>query len=146
MNGIQGRMFPGRDGFLFARHPRPSAALTALRLLPEPRRHAKLRARVARVADQGGRISMCAYLTLLAGLCLVLSCSAPAVAQDVFAGTWVVTDAQPAPWVDAASGTQPDIEQAIRHGTFIFKKDSIKGPAPFDCKKVQYTLSEVGPD
>src|SRR5262249_2541068 len=83
---------------------------------------------------------------ILAGLFLGLSCSAPAVAQDVFAGTWVVTDAQPAPWVDATAGTQPDIDQTIRRGTFTFKNDSIEGPAPFDCKKVQYTISEVGPD
>ena len=83
---------------------------------------------------------------ILAGLFLGLSCSAPAIAQDIFAGTWVVTDAQPAPWVDATAGTQPDIDQTIRRGTFIFKKDTIEGPAPFDCKKVQYTISEVGPD
>jgi len=86
------------------------------------------------------------YRIILAGSCLGLLCSQPALAQDVFAGTWIVSDAQPAPWVDVSAGTQPDIDQAIRHGKFTFKKDSVEGPAPFDCKKVQYTLSEVGPD
>ena len=43
-------------------------------------------------------------------------------------------------------GNQPDVDQAITHGKFTFKKDGVEGPPPFDCKQVQYTLSEVGPD
>jgi hypothetical protein len=80
------------------------------------------------------------------GSCLFPLAAWPAAAQDVFAGSWQVIDAQPAPWVDGSAQNQPDIEQAIRHSKFTFKKDSVDGPAPFNCKKVQYTLSEVGPD
>ena len=89
---------------------------------------------------------MRACRAILAGSCLWLLGSAPALAQDVFTGTWVVSDAQPAPWVDGSARNQPDFGQAIRHGKFTFTKDSVAGPPPFDCKKVQYTLSEVGPD
>jgi hypothetical protein len=78
--------------------------------------------------------------------CLFLLCARPAAAQDAFAGSWAVTDAQPAPWVDGSAQNQPNIDPAIRHGKFTFKKDSVDGPKPFNCKKVQYTLSEVGPD
>jgi hypothetical protein len=77
---------------------------------------------------------------------LFLLATRPAAAQDIFAGSWQVTDARPAPWVDGSAQNQPDIDDAIRHGTFTFRKDSVDGPAPFGCKKVQYTLSEVGPD
>lgn len=83
---------------------------------------------------------------ILAGSSLFLMCMRPAAAQDVFAGTWAVTDAQPAPWVDSSAGNQPGVDQAIRHGKFTFKKDSVEGPAPFNCKQVQYTVQEVGPD
>ena len=48
--------------------------------------------------------------------------------------------------MDGSAENQPDIDAAIGHVRFTFKKDSVEGPAPFDCKKVQYTLSEVGPD
>ena len=89
---------------------------------------------------------MRACRAVLAGSFLWLLGSAPALAQDVFAGTWVVSDAQPAPWVDGSAGTQPDIDPAISHGKFTFKKDAVEAPAPFGCKQVQYTLSEVGPD
>ena len=89
---------------------------------------------------------MRAFRAILAGSCLWLLGSAPALAQNVFAGTWVVSDAQSAPWVDKSVGTQPDIDQAISHGKFTFKKDSVEGPAPFDCKPVQYTPIGAGPD
>ncbi|HUL07305.1 MAG TPA: hypothetical protein VLV76_13300 [Candidatus Acidoferrum sp.] len=85
------------------------------------------------------------YASLICS-CLFLLAASPAAAQDVFAGSWQVTDAQPAPWVDGSAQNQPDIEDAIRHGRFTFTKNSVDGPAPFNCKKVQYTLSEVGPD
>jgi len=89
---------------------------------------------------------MRACRAILAGSYVWLLGSAPALAQDVFAGTWVVNDDQPAPWVDGTAQNQPDFDQAIRHGKFTFTKESVAGPPPFNCKKVQYTLSEVGPD
>ena len=33
-------------------------------------------------------------------------CMRPAAAQDAFAGTWAVTDAQPAPWIDGSAVVQ----------------------------------------
>ena len=89
---------------------------------------------------------MRACRAILVASCLWLLGSAPAFAQDVFAGTWVVSDAQPAPWVDGSAQNQADFDEVIKHGKFTFRKDSVAGPPPFDCKKVQYTLSEVGPD
>lgn len=89
---------------------------------------------------------MRACRAILAGSCLLLLSGWPAAAQDAFAGTWAVTDAQPAPWVDGSAQTQPDIDPAVRNGRFTFGKDSLEGPAPFDCKQVQYTVEEVGPE
>ena len=83
---------------------------------------------------------------VLAGCCLGFLSAPSASAQDVFAGTWAVTDAQPAPWVDGTAQNQPDIDEAIRHGSFTFRKDSLEGPEPFNCKQAQYTVQEVGPE
>jgi hypothetical protein len=89
---------------------------------------------------------MRACRAIVAGSCLWLLGAAPALAQDVFAGTWVVSDAQPAPWVDGSAGTQPAINEAVSHGRFTFKKDSVEGPPPFNCQQVQYEVHEVGPE
>ena len=89
---------------------------------------------------------MLARRAIFVGSCLFLLCARPAAAQDAFAGTWAVIDAQPAPWVDGSAQNQADIDPVIRSGKFTFRKDSVDGPKPFNCKKVQYTLSEVGPD
>jgi hypothetical protein len=83
---------------------------------------------------------------VVAGLCLWLLSPSLALAQDVFAGTWVVSDAQPAPWVDGTAGTHPDIDETVSHGKFTFRTDSVEGPPPFNCQQVQYTVQEVGPD
>lgn len=89
---------------------------------------------------------MRACCAIFAGSCLLLLDVRPAAAQDAFAGSWAVTDAQPAPWVDGSAQTQPDIDPAIRQGRFTFRKDSVEGPSPFDCKQVQYSVQEVGPE
>jgi hypothetical protein len=89
---------------------------------------------------------MRACRAIFVGSCLWLLGSMPALAQGVFAGSWVVSDAQLGPWVDKSAEMQSYIDQAIRHGKFIFKKHSVEGPAPFNCKQVKYTLSEIGPD
>jgi len=112
--------------------------------LPEPVGRGKVRPTLPS-SYQGEQI-MRACRAILAGLCLWLLGAVTAFAQDVFAGTWVVSDAQPAPWVDGSAQNQPDFDEAIKHGKFTFRKGSVAGPPPFDCKKVQYTLSEVGPD
>jgi hypothetical protein len=89
---------------------------------------------------------MRACRAILAGSCLFLLCGHPVAAQDVFAGSWAVTGAQPAPWVDGSAQNQADVDPAIRDGTFTFKNDSVEGPEPFNCKQVQYIVQEVGPD
>jgi hypothetical protein len=43
----------------------------------------------------------------------------------------VVSDAQPAPWVDGSAQNQPDFDETIKHGKFTFRKDSVDGPPPF---------------
>jgi hypothetical protein len=80
-------------------------------------------------------------------LCLTAGLLAgPAAAQGVFAGTWQVVDAQPAPWVDGTAATQPDVDKALTHARITFRKDRVDAPSPLGCRKATYELSNVGPD
>jgi len=73
----------------------------------------------------GLRVAITALLCCLAG-------ATPAAAQGVFAGTWQVVDAQIAGWVKPGDKYQPAIDEKFRHATFVFKKDRLVAPSPFD--------------
>jgi hypothetical protein len=75
-------------------------------------------------------------------LCLVAG--TPAVAQGVFAGTWQVADAQVATWHRDDPNYTPTIDPKFRHATFVFKKDRLIAPAPFNCK-AHYEIKTVEP-
>ena len=90
-------------------------------------------------------------MSLLAGLGLLLAAltllpAGPAAAQGVFAGTWQVVDAQPAPWVDGTAATQPDYDKALTHAKITFRKDRLDAPSLLGCRKARYALSKVEPE
>jgi hypothetical protein len=68
----------------------------------------------------------------------------PAAAQGVFAGTWHVVDAQIAGWVKPGDNYTPAVEEKFRHATFVFKKDRLIAPSPFNCK-AHYEIKTVEP-
>jgi hypothetical protein len=70
---------------------------------------------------------------------------AMAQAQETFAGTWTVIDAQAAPWVDAAAA-EPQADPALRGGTITFAADRVDGPPPFGCTQAHYEVKKVGPE
>lgn len=88
----------------------------------------------------------CCWPALVAMLMGVSLVAGPACAQEMFAGTWQVTDAQPAPWVDGSSSTQPDVNEAMRAGRITFAKDRVDGPPPLGCDRARYETNDVGPD
>jgi hypothetical protein len=90
----------------------------------------------------GGRTLVIAAGALLA----LLPEIGPAAAQVMFAGTWVVDGAQPAPWVDGSSGAQPVVNDAMRQGRITFAADRVDGPPPLGCAQVRYDVVRAGPE
>lgn len=70
----------------------------------------------------------------------------PAGAQEMFAGTWTVVEAQVAPWVDPAATPQPEADAAMRQGTIVISPGGIDGPPPLDCAPASYEVKKVGPE
>jgi hypothetical protein len=77
---------------------------------------------------------------------LALSAVRPAAAQEMFAGTWAVVDAQPAPWIDGSSGSQPFASEAMRQGRITFAADRVDGPPPLGCGEARYDVVKAGPE
>jgi hypothetical protein len=88
----------------------------------------------------GGRARLIA-----AGAVLALPVLRPAAAQEMFAGTWAVVDAQPAPWVDGA-GAPPAVNEAMRQGRITLGADRADGPPPLGCAEPRYEIVRAGPD
>ena len=80
------------------------------------------------------------------GLCLLTSFLAPAMAQGVFAGSWVVTNAQDAPWVGPKSDLKPHYETALKGAVITFDKHRVDAPGWFACPKPHYQVTELEPD
>lgn len=82
-------------------------------------------------------------VTLLS-LTICLAGGAPAAAQGVFAGTWQVVDAQVATWHRDDPNYTPTVDPKFAHAAFIFKRDRLIAPAPFNCK-AHYEIKTVEP-
>ena len=83
-------------------------------------------------------------MAVVALLCSIVG-ALPAVAQGAFAGTWRVVDAQVATWHMDDPTYKPTVDPKFAHATFVFKKDRLVGPPPFNCK-AHYKIETVGPD
>lgn len=82
---------------------------------------------------------------LAAAALLALPAGGPAAAQKMFAGSWTVVDAQPAPWVDAAAAP-PAVDAAMRQGRITFAADRAEGPPPLGCGQARYEIVRAGPE
>ena len=67
-------------------------------------------------------------------LLLSFGLALPAAAQDAFAGKWLVTNAVVAPWAQPNVSYKPAADPKFAHATFVFAKDKLTAPAPFNCK------------
>src|SRR5262245_20407823 len=83
-------------------------------------------------------LAVVALLALLPGV-------RSAAAQEMFAGTWAVVDAQQAPWVDAAGAPAP-VNEAMRQGRITLAADRVDGPPPVGCAQPRYEIVRAGPD
>lgn len=81
--------------------------------------------------------------------CLLASlgtASSAAAADPFFAGSWTLTTAVVAPWVDPHRKPD-DAERARLIGkTVVLKTGEISGPRPFACAKPHYQVTDYGPD
>jgi len=84
--------------------------------------------------------------TLALGLCLMAGFPAQALAQGVFAGSWRVTNAQDAPWVEPKSDLKPHYEAALRNAVITFGAKRVDGPSWFACPKPHYAITELEPE
>ena len=92
------------------------------------------------------------YLAIaVAGLTVAISATVaflhtrPAAAQEAFAGSWDVINAQPAPWVGESSDSKPYLNEEIVRGRITFMADSVQGPAFLNCDEANYQLLKVPP-
>jgi hypothetical protein len=83
----------------------------------------------------------CPVIGPAAALLLALA-AGPAAAQQAFAGTWVVVDAQPAPWIEGSGA----VNEAMRSGRITFAADGVDGPPPLGCAEARYQVIEAGPE
>jgi hypothetical protein len=77
-------------------------------------------------------------LLLAAGLA---ACSGQKTAS--VEGTWKVSDARPAPWLEAGQATDPTITATYLGKTATFKPGAIEGPALLACTNPRYAYVEV---
>jgi hypothetical protein len=86
-----------------------------------------------------------ARIALIAAGVLLALVLRPAGAQEMFAGSWSVVGAQPAPWVDTP-GSAPPVNEAMRQGRITFAADRVDGPPPLGCAQPRYEIVRAGPD
>jgi hypothetical protein len=58
-------------------------------------------------------------------------------------GTWKVSDARPAPWLEAGQSADPSIAATYLGKTVTFKPGAIEGPALLACTNPRYAYVEV---
>ncbi|MBR1088608.1 hypothetical protein JQ621_14145 [Bradyrhizobium manausense] len=83
----------------------------------------------------------------IAGIAVSLGIIGSAAAADPFyLGSWTLTSAVVAPWVDPHR--KPDDAERVRlmGKTVVLKPREISGPNPFACAKPQYKVTDYGPD
>lgn len=83
----------------------------------------------------------------IAGIAVSLGMIGSAAAADPFyLGSWTLTSAVVAPWVDPHR--KPDDAERVRlmGKTVVLKPREISGPNPFACAKPQYKVTDYGPD
>lgn len=77
---------------------------------------------------------------------LFLLAALPTRAQGVFAGSWIVTKAEDAPWVGPKSDLKPHYEAVLRNATITFRANGVDAPGWFACAKPHYAITELEPE
>jgi hypothetical protein len=79
--------------------------------------------------------------------CIAASVSAPAVAQERFAGDWVVANAVVAPWAsDPKDPTDQADAKRILGKRLAIGKGFLRAPEPLGCAKPTYALRDATAD
>jgi hypothetical protein len=79
-------------------------------------------------------------------LTLCLLAAVPAQAQGVFAGSWIVTKAEDAPWVGPKNDLKPHYEPALKNAVMTFHPKRVDAPSWFACLKPHYAITELEPE
>ncbi|MCP3384747.1 hypothetical protein NLM31_30680 [Bradyrhizobium sp. CCGUVB4N] len=82
-------------------------------------------------------------------ICLLASIAmaGPAVAADPFyIGSWTLTTAVVAPWADPHRKPDDAERTRLMGKTVVLKAREISGPRPFACAKLQYKVTDYGPE
>ena len=58
-------------------------------------------------------------------------------------GSWKVSDAKPAPWLEPGQAIDPSIAATYVGKTVTFRRDAIEGPALLACTNPRYAYVEV---
>lgn len=85
--------------------------------------------------------SLSIAVALLAGVIA----AAPARAQEVFAGSWIISKSERAPWATTASPAAADAK-ALAGKSVSFLPRQIDGPKPIGCGKLKYAIKSYAPD
>jgi len=87
--------------------------------------------------------SVLAGLALLAAACVA---AAPAAAQGPFAGRWIVTAVEPAPWLPGHPGARAHNNPEMRRARIAFLPDRLEAPGGFVCRNPRYRIFPVPPE
>jgi len=58
-------------------------------------------------------------------------------------GTWKVSEAKPAPWLEAGQSTDAAITATYLGKTVVFRPDAIEGPSLLACTNPRYAYVEI---
>ncbi len=90
--------------------------------------------------------SLNAAVLVLGSLLGVSIASAPAQAQDAFAGTWRIVEAEAAPWAGQASAPDAKAMKELKGKTVTFAAAKVSGPKALACAKPRYEIGAVPPE
>ena len=76
---------------------------------------------------------------------LILMASPSAHAQEAFAGPWIISKAEPAPWAEKNTASDAEAKALLRKPVTILA-DRIDGPKPLGCRKLKYKITNYAPD
>jgi hypothetical protein len=86
-----------------------------------------------------------ASLSLAAMFAFGLAATHPARAQEAFAGSFIISKADTAPWANTAP--KPDAElRSLMGKSASFQKTRIDGPKPLNCTKLKYAIKDYAAD
>jgi len=63
-----------------------------------------------------------------------------------FYGVWMISQARPAPWVDASNAADPYLGRRLVGQKVIFLWHAIDAPGPLGCDRPDYHMVEVPPE